>query len=557
MKDDHSPAKALSGMMMSRPLMISEIIDYAADTYPDIEIVSATLEGTIHRYGYADARKRIVKLAHALATLGVKPGDRVATLAWNSYRHFELYYAISGIGAVCHTINPRLFDDQLTYIANHADDTYLFFDTTFAPIVERLHGAWPKGMSYVALCDRERLPKIAGVPDLLCYEDLLVGMPDTIDWPQFDENSAASLCYTSGTTGEPKGVLYSHRATMLHTLLASVQGRDSFAPGSKLLPIVPLFHANAWGLPYIAPLNGVSLIFPGMKLDGATLFELMDAEGVYSAWGVPTVHVGLIEEIRKRGRKPRGFGEILTGGSAPGPLVETYERELDIRVVHGWGMTEMSPIGTMSRLTPRELALPLDRQIALKAMPGRRMFGVELKIVDEEGRALPHDGEAFGELFVRGNTIVKGYFNNEAATARALDKDGWFGTGDVAKVRPDGILMIVDRTKDLVKSGGEWISSIDVENMAARHPAVAQAAVIAMPHPKWNERPLMIVMRRPGQQVTKDELVAYLGQHIAKWQLPDDVVFLESLPMTATGKISKLTLRKQFADYVLPTAKDA
>ena len=557
MKDDLSPARPLPGMMMNRPLLISEIIDYAAETYPDVEIVSATLEGPIHRYGYREARRRIIKLANALVTLGVKPGDRVATLAWNGYRHFELYYAISGIGAVCHTINPRLFDDQLTYIANHAEDTFLFFDTTFVPIVERLKAAWPKDMQYVALCDRAHRPEIASVPDLLCYEDLLAGMPETITWPSFDENTAASLCYTSGTTGEPKGVLYSHRATVLHTLLASIQGRDSFAPGSKLLPIVPLFHANAWGLPYIAPLNGVSLIFPGMKLDGSTLFDLMDAEGVFSAWGVPTVHVGLIAEIKKRGRKPKGFGEILTGGSAASQsLIETFEKELDVRVVHGWGMTEMSPVGTMSRLTPGEMDLPKDEQIALKSLQGRRMFGVELKIVDEEGRRLPHDGEAFGELFVRGNTIVKGYFNNDAATARSLDKEGWFGTGDVAKIRPDGFLTLVDRTKDLVKSGGEWISSIDVENMAMSHPAVLQAAVIAMPHPKWYERPLLIVVRRPGQDASRDELIGYLGRHLAKWQLPDDVVFVESLPLTATGKISKLTLRKQFGDYVLPTAKD-
>jgi 3-(methylthio)propionyl---CoA ligase len=548
---------SLPGMMMNRPLLISSIIEFAAETYPDTEIVSATVEGSIHRYGYADARKRIIKLANALLTLGVKPGDRVATLAWNGYRHFELYYAISGIGAVCHTINPRLFDDQLTYIANHAADTYLFFDTTFSPIVERLRPAWPKTMQYVALCDRERLPKIAGVPDLLCYEDLLVSSPETIQWPEFDENAAASLCYTSGTTGEPKGVLYSHRSTLLHTFFAMVQGRDSFAPGTKLLPIVPLFHANAWGLPYITPMAGVGLVFPGMKLDGPSLFELMDGEGVYSAWGVPTVHLGLIAEIEKRGRKPKGFGEILTGGSAaPLSMIETYEKKLDVRVVHGWGMTEMSPIGTMSRLTPKEATLPVDKQIELKSLQGRRMFGVDIKIVDEDGKTLPHDGEAFGELFVRGNAIVKGYFNNDAATARSLDTNGWFGTGDVAKIRPDGFLVIVDRTKDLVKSGGEWISSIDVENMATGHPAVAQAAVIAMPHPRWNERPLLIAVKNPGQNVTKEELTTYLGQHLAKWQLPDDVVFVDAIPLTATGKISKLTLRKTFADYVLPTAKE-
>jgi 3-(methylthio)propionyl---CoA ligase len=551
------PSPALPGMMMNRPLLISGIIDFAAETYPDCEVVSATVEGPIHRYGYAAARTRIIKLANALLALGVKPGDRVATLAWNGYRHFELYYAISGIGAVCHTINPRLFDDQLTYIGNHAQDTFLFFDTTFVPIIERLRPVWPTDMRYVALSDRSRMPTIAGVGEVLCYEDLLVNQPGTIEWPVFDENAAASLCYTSGTTGEPKGVLYSHRSTLLHTFFCMVQGRDSFAPGTKLLPVVPLFHANAWGLPYITPMAGVGLIFPGAKLDGPSLYQLMDAEGVTSAWGVPTVWFGLLDEIKKRGRKPRGFSEVLTGGSAaPFSLIETFEKTYDVRVVHGWGMTEMSPVGTMSRLTPQEKTLPVDSQIQLKSLQGRRMFGVELKIVDEDGTPLPHDGEAFGELFVRGNGIVSGYFNNEAASQRAIDKDGWFGTGDVAKIRPDGFLVLVDRTKDLVKSGGEWISSIDVENMATGHPAVAQAAVIAMPHPKWNERPLLIIVRKPGQSVTKDEMTAYLGQHIAKWQLPDDVVFVDSIPLTATGKISKLTLRKQFVDYVLPTARD-
>jgi fatty-acyl-CoA synthase len=547
----------LAGLMMNRPLLISDVIEYGADTYPDIEIVSATVEGPVHRYGYGDAARRIRRLANALMTLGVRPGDRIATLAWNGYRHFELYYAISGIGAVCHTINPRLFDDQLTYIVNHAQDTFLFFDTTFAPIVARLRKAWPKKMQYVALCDRAHMPKAEGLPDLLCYEELFAGMPETFAWPTLDETAAASLCYTSGTTGDPKGVLYSHRSTLLHSFFAAIQGRDSFAQGTKLMPVVPLFHANAWGLPYITPMAGVGLVFPGGKLDGASVFDLMDAEKVTSAWGVPTVWLGLLQEIAKRGRTPEGFKEVLMGGSAaPLSMIETFEKKLGVSVVHGWGMTEMSPIGTMSRLTPRELKRPVDEQLQLKSMQGRRMFGVDLKIVDEDGKRLPHDGEAFGELFVRGNGIVSGYFNNPEASRKAIDSEGWFGTGDVAKIRPDGFLVLVDRTKDLVKSGGEWISSIDVENLASGHPAVAQAAVIAMPHPKWNERPLLIVVKKAGQNVTKDELIEYLGTSLAKWQLPDDVQFVDTIPLTATGKISKLTLRKTFADYVLPTARD-
>jgi fatty-acyl-CoA synthase len=548
----------LPGMMMNRPLMISGLIDYAAETYPDIEVVSATVEGSIHRYGYGDARRRIVRLANALLTLGVKPGDRVATLAWNGYRHFELYYAISGIGAVCHTINPRLFDDQLTYIVNHAQDTLLFFDTTFTPIVARLKASWPKDLQLVALCDRAHMPNSPEIAGLLCYEELFAGMPDEIVWPELNEDAAASLCYTSGTTGEPKGVLYSHRSTVLHTLYCIVQGRDSFVQGSKLMPVVPLFHANAWGLPYVTPITGVGFVMPGARLDGPSLFDLMDAEQVNSAWGVPTVWLGLIAEIEKRGRIPNGFREVLTGGSAaPLSMIETFEKKLGVSVVHGWGMTEMSPVGTMARLVPRELKLPIDERIRLKSIQGRRMYGVDLKIVDEDGKRLPHDGQAFGELFVRGNGIVKGYFANETATARAIDKEGWFGTGDVAKITPEGWLMLVDRTKDLVKSGGEWISSIDVENMAAAHPAVAQAAVIAMPHPKWAERPLLIAVKRPGANVTKEDLQAFLAERLAKWQLPDDVVFVEQIPLTATGKVSKLSLRKQFADYALPTAKEA
>ena len=545
----------LPGMMMNRPLLVSSIIDYAAEIHAEGEIVSATVEGPIHRYTYPEARKRIIRLAHALQTLGVKPGDRVATLAWNGYRHFELYYAISGIGAVCHTINPRLPDDQMSYIVNHAQDSFLFFDTTFTPIISRLKAGWPAGLHYIAMTDRAHLPEIAGIADLLCFEELLIGMPDEIVWPQFDENTASTLCYTSGTTGEPKGALYSNRSTILHAFMTLLGQRDSFAVGTRILPVVPLFHVNAWGLPYAAPLAGASMIFPGAKLDGLSVFELMEKENVTSAWGVPTVWQGLLVEMQKRGRKPAGFAEVLTGGSAaPLTMIEAFEKTYGVSVVHAWGMTEMSPIGTLGLLSPKMKALPVDDLIRLKCLQGRRAFGVELKICDEEGKRLPHDGEAFGELFVRGNTIISGYFNNEAASAKAFDKEGWFATGDVAKIRPEGFLVLVDRTKDLIKSGGEWISSIDVENIATGHPAVAQAAVIGMPHPKWDERPLLIIIKKAGADVSKDDLIAYLGQHLAKWQLPDDVVFVDAIPLTATGKISKLTLRKQFSDYKLPTA---
>ncbi|KAB2850036.1 MAG: long-chain-fatty-acid--CoA ligase [Hyphomicrobiaceae bacterium] len=543
----------LYGQMMSRPLLISSIIDFAAEVHGAAEIVSSTVEGGIHRYTFRDSRRRIARLANALKAMGIGEGDRVATLAWNGYRHFELYYAISGIGAVCHTINPRLFPDQLTYIVNHAQDRILFFDLTFAPLIAKMQAVWPKGMRYVAMTDRGRLAALEAPKGIFAYEDLLEGESDEIEWADLDENAAAALCYTSGTTGEPKGALYSHRSTVLHAMSKIIGSGEGFRQGKKIMPVVPLFHVNAWGLPYSAPLAGAPILFPGPKLDGASLFDLMDGEEAYSSWGVPTVWLGLLAEMKARGRKPKGFEEVIIGGSAaPLPMIEAFERDWGVRVVHGWGMTEMSPVGTMCRLPPETAKLPFKELMALKARQGRRLFGVEMKIVDEAGRRQPHDGEAVGELFVRGPTIVSSYFANEAASAKALDKEGWFGTGDVARITPDGYLIIVDRTKDLIKSGGEWISSIDVENAALAHPAVASCAVIAMPHPRWTERPLLVVVKKSGAEVTKDEIAGFLAARIAKWQLPDDVAFVDALPLTATGKVSKRNLREQFADYKLP-----
>ncbi|HWB44134.1 MAG TPA: long-chain-fatty-acid--CoA ligase [Hyphomicrobiaceae bacterium] len=543
----------LRGLMMDRPLLISSVIDFAAEVYPDVEVISQTVEGGLHRYGYAQARERIGRLANALVGLGVKPGDRVATLAWNGYRHFELYYAISGIGAVCHTINPRLFPEQITYIANHAGDTALFFDLTFLPLVEKLAPALKPIKTYVAMTDREHMPTNGKLPGLLCYEGLLAEMPSEFEWPEFDENAASALCYTSGTTGEPKGVLYSNRSTLLHTFFVISAHPHSFAHNRKILPVVPLFHANAWGLPYITPLTGCPFILPGAKLDGPTLYDLMESEGVQSGWGVPTVWLGLLEEFKKRGRKPKNLDQILTGGSAmPQAMIDTFSRDYEIEVIHGWGMTEMSPVGTLTLLRPEERKLPALERAALSARQGRRMFGVDLKIIDEKGKRAPRDGETSGELFVRGPAIVSGYFKNDEATAKQIDAEGWFATGDVAKITPDGWLMIVDRTKDLVKSGGEWISSIDVENAALACKGIANCAVIGVPHPKWNERPLLIAVKAPGAEPTKAEILDVLGSKIAKWQMPDDVVFVDALPMTATGKISKKDLRAKFSDYKLP-----
>lgn len=544
----------LRGMMMDTPLNVSAAIEYGAEMHPDARIVSATIEGGIHRTTYAETAPRVAQLAHALKALGVREGDRIATLAWNGYRHFELYYAVGGIGAVCHTINPRLFPEQLVYIVNHAKDRVLFFDINLAPLVAKMRSHWPKDLVYVAMCDRAHLPAGEGLEGVLAYEDLLAGQPTSIAWPRIDENAAVSLCYTSGTTGEPKGALYSQRSVMLHALFTLTSGMPGLRTGQTILPVVPLFHVNAWGLPYTAPITGLNLIMPGVKLDGPNLWDLMETEQVFSSWGVPTVWMGLLQEIEKRGRKPAALGEVIIGGSAaPRAMIEAFET-MGVSIVHGWGMTEMSPVGTLGILATKDRDKPLQERIDLKGRQGRRMFGVELKIVDEAGKPLPHDGEASGELFVRGPGIISGYYENPEASARAFDAEGWFGTGDVAKITPDGYLVIVDRTKDLVKSGGEWISSIDVENAAMGHPGIAACAVIGVPHPKWQERPLLVAVKAPGAEPTKDEVLATLEKAIAKWQLPDDVVFVDQLPLTATGKISKLTLRRQFADHALPEA---
>lgn len=538
------------GQMMHRPLLISEILSYAADMHPNGEIVSVRTEGDIHRQTYAETAKRVAQLANALRARGVELGDRVATLAWNGYRHFELYYAISGIGAVCHTINPRLSAEQLIYIVNHAEDKVLFTDTTFVPLLAAVKDHLPADMTYVIMTDRDHMPE--NPLGALCYEDLLAEQPETIDWPEFDENTACGLCYTSGTTGNPKGALYSNRSTVLHALYTAVALGVTLPNEARLLPVVPLFHVNAWGMPYFAPLMGHSLIMPGPALDGPSLWKLMEAEKVDSAWGVPTIWMGLMAEIKAQGRKPEGFNHMVVGGSAaPRVMIENFEG-MDVEVVHAWGMTEMSPIGTHGTMPEWVRDLPLGEMIDKKALQGRRIFGVDLKIVDEDGARQPHDGEAIGELFVRGNAIVSGYFKNDEASAAAMDAEGWFGTGDVAAITPDGFLNIQDRAKDLVKSGGEWISSIDLENAAISHPAVANAAVVAMPHPKWDERPVLVAVTEGDAKPSLEELHDHMSEHFAKWQLPDDVVWVEELPLTATGKVSKLNLRKGMSDYKLP-----
>lgn len=538
------------GSMMMRPLNVADILTFAADTHPTGEIVSVRTEGDLHRYTYADSARRVAQLAHGLKAQGANPGDRIATLAWNGYRHFELYYAIAGIGSVCHTINPRLSAEQMTYIVTHAEDTMLFVDLTFVPIVAALRDHWPKGLKVVVMTDRAHMPD----GDYLCYEELLDGHPESYDWPELPEETAVGLCYTSGTTGNPKGTLYTHRSTVLHAMMVGLSLPSALQPGKKILPVVPLFHVNAWGLPYAAPLTGASLIFPGGALDGESIFRLMDNEEVFSAWGVPTVWLGLQGEIANQGRLPTGFGDMVVGGSAaPASMIRDFE-ERGVNVCHAWGMTEMSPVGTQGNLPAHLADVSMDKKIEIKSKQGRRIFGVDLKIVDEDGSRLPHDGEAAGELYVRGNAITSGYFKNDEANAAAFDAEGWFGTGDVATIDGDGYLTITDRAKDLIKSGGEWISSLDLENAVMAHPKVANCAVIAVPHPKWDERPLLIVVPAPEGKPEVPELMALLEEHFAKWQLPDDVVFEDELPLTATGKVSKLTLRKKYMDHVLPAS---
>jgi fatty-acyl-CoA synthase len=543
------------GLMQDRPLLISSLIEHAATFHPETEIVSRLPEGRVHRTTWRGVRDDARRIANGLAQLGVGSGDRVGTLAWNSHRHLALYFGVSGAGAVLHTVNPRLFPEQIEYIVNHAEDQVLLFDVDFAPVVDKLAPRLRTVKTFVALCGRDQLPTL-DVPNLLAFDDFIAEQSSEFTWPEFDERTASSLCYTSGTTGNPKGVLYSHRSTVLHSLMELAPDTFGINSSTALMLVVPMFHANAWGAPYAAAMVGSKLVLPGPFLDGQSVYELMRDERVTFSMGVPTVWMmlfGYLDEHPEIDPRTLALASVGIGGSAMSrAMLERFENDFGVEVLQGWGMTETSPIGAIGRLLPKHAENSGDDLVEVKLKQGRGVWGVDLKIIDDDGSPLPWDGKAFGHLHVRGPWITSGYFKAEGGTP--LDAEGYFGTGDVATIDPDGYVQLVDRAKDVIKSGGEWISSIDVENAAMGHPGVAEAAVIGVSHPKWQERPLLLVVGRPGHHVDRDEVLSYLSERVAKWWLPDDVVFVPELPHTATGKLLKKALRDEYCDYRLPTA---
>ena len=539
------------GLMQGQPLLISSLITFAERHHRDTEIVSRRVEGDIHRYTWADVGRRARQVAHALNGLKLDFSDRVATLAWNGYRHLELYFGVSGSGRVLHTLNPRLHPDQVVWIANHAEDWVLCFDATFLPLVQAVHARCPTIRQYVMLCDAKALPADTGIPNLVAYEDWIGRHPTAYEWPQFDENSASSMCYTSGTTGNPKGALYSHRSTLLHAYAAALPDVMGLSARDSVLPVVPMFHVNAWGIPYSAALTGCKLVFPGGALDGKSVYELIEAEKVTYAAGVPTVWQMLLGHMGPNKLKFSTLNRTVIGGSAcPPAMITAFREQYGVEVLHAWGMTEMSPLGTLCTLKNKHLTMPEPERMKIRLKQGRAICGVDMRIVGDDGQELPWDGSTFGDLQVRGPWVVREYYRGEGGDPL---REGWFPTGDVATIDADGYMQITDRSKDVIKSGGEWISSIDIENIAMAHPAVAMAACVGMPHPKWDERPIVAVVKKPGGEVTREELLAFYEGKTAKWQIPDDVVFVDAIPLGATGKMLKTRLREQLRDYKLPT----
>ena len=538
------------GLMQQQSLQISSLIDFAARHHGDGEVVSRRVEGDIHRYTWADVALRAHRVANALDTMRLAQSDRVATLAWNGYRHLELYFGVSGSGRVLHTVNPRLHPDQIAWIANHAEDEVMCFDMTFLPIVQAVHAKCTTIKHWIALCDADKLPADTGIPNLLSYEAWIGNESDQYTWPQLDENLASSMCYTSGTTGNPKAALYSHRSTILHAFAAALPDVMCISARDAILPVVPMFHVNAWGIPYSAAMTGAKLVFPGPALDGKSVYELIEAEGVTFAAGVPTVWQMLLGHMKPKDLKFSKLTRTVIGGSAcPPAMIASFRNDYNVDVLHAWGMTEMSPLGTLCTLKNKHLSLPADAQMKIRLKQGRAIYGIDMKIVNDAGQELPHDGKAYGDLLVKGPWVVREYFKQEGPSPLV---DGWFPTGDVATIDEDGFMQITDRSKDVIKSGGEWISSIDIENIAMSHPAVAMAACIGVRHPKWDERPIVCVVKKPGAEVSREELLAFFEGKTAKWQIPDDAVFVDAIPLGATGKMLKTKLRELLSDYALP-----
>ena len=538
------------GLMQDQPLLISSLIEFAARHHGDAEIVSRRVEGDIHRYTYKAAAQRSRQLANALDAMKLGFSDRVATLAWNGYRHFELYYGVSGSGRVLHTINPRLHPEQIAWITNHAEDQILCFDLSFLPLVQAMHAKCHTIKHFIALCDADKLPADSGIPNLISYESWISGQPTDYNWPQFDENTASSMCYTSGTTGNPKAALYSHRSSTLHAYAAALPDVMSVSARDAILPVVPMFHVNAWGIPYSAALTGAKLVFPGPAMDGKSIYELIEAEKVTYAAGVPTVWQMMLGHMKPAGLRFSTLRRTVIGGSAcPPAMIQAFKDDYGVEVLHAWGMTEMSPLGTLCTLKNKHDGLSADDKMKVLVKQGRAIYGVDMKIVNPAGEELPWDGQACGDLLVKGPWVVRDYFKNDGPSPLV---GGWFPTGDVATIDADGYMQITDRSKDVIKSGGEWISSIDIENIAVAHPAVAMAACIGVPHPKWDERPVVAVVKKPGANVTRDELIQFYEGKTAKWQIPDDVIFVEAIPLGATGKMLKTKLREQLKDYQLP-----